>query len=79
MGRKERPLSAAPHQARCGQMDAEFPDYITERRWDRAILPIGREVQRKRAPAKLLSPVLWMKSIRLEMARGCISLEIPRD
>ena len=57
MGRKMRPISAAPHQDRCGQMDSEFPDYIIARLRARAIRPIGREVQRKRAPEARLSPV----------------------
>ena len=52
-----RPLSAAPHQARCGQVGEEFPEYAIERRRDRAIRPIGRGVQRKRAPATRLSTV----------------------
>ena len=62
MGRKMRPLSAASHQARCGQMGEEFPEYAIERRRDRAIRPIGRGVQRKRAHATHLSPVRLMIS-----------------
>ena len=69
MGREMRPLSAGPHQARCGQMDAEFSDYIIERRRARDIRPIGREVQRKRAPGARHSPVIFLISRRREMAR----------
>ena len=57
MGRKMRLLSAAPHQASCGQMGEEFLGYTIERRRDRDIRPIGRGVQRKRAPATRHSPV----------------------
>ena len=42
MGRTMRPLSAAPHQARCGQMCEEFREYTIERRLDRAIRSIDR-------------------------------------
>ena len=41
MGRIERPLSAAPHEGRCCQMDASFSDYIIERRLCRASRTIG--------------------------------------
>ena len=69
MRRKMRPLSAAPHQARCGQMGAGFPDYIIERRLVRANRPSGREVQLKRAPETRPSPVRRTISIRMVMAR----------
>ena len=57
MGREMRPLSAAPHQARCGQMVEEFPEYTIERRRGRGIRPIYRGVRRKGAPAAHISPV----------------------
>ena len=41
IGRAKRPLSATPHQARCGQMGAEFSDYIIERSLRRDSRPIG--------------------------------------
>ena len=69
LGRIERPLSAAPRKDRFGQMGAEFPDYIIERRLRRGFRPIGREVQRKRAPGARLSPLRWLKSSRMAMAR----------
>ena len=39
MGRIERPLSAAPHHARCGQMVSDSPYYIIARRLCRASRP----------------------------------------
>ena len=62
MGRKMRPLSAAPHQAICGQKAEEFPEYAIARRRDRDIRPMRRGVHRKRAPATHLTPVRLMIS-----------------
>ena len=76
MGRIERSLSAAPHQSRYGQMGAESPYYIIEKRLRREFRPIGREVQRGRAPGKRPPPVRWLQSSRLAMAR---EMRIPEN
>ena len=47
----------------------KFPGYIIERPRRRAIRPIGREFQRKRAPEARLPPVRWLQPSRLAMAR----------